>query len=88
MLPNLTVIVKSIPVNSSIGNPMRTAKVMVPDHVYGEFVTILKRYMPSNYRVYVCDDDILIAGNDVAGWTLDGYVIPRLASGGYTAKEI
>jgi hypothetical protein len=72
---------------------MRTAKVMVPSHIYGNtdmisFVTVVKRYMPTNYRVYVCDDDILIAGNDVAGWTLDGYVIPRLASGGYTAKEI
>jgi len=55
---------------------------------YGDFVSTIKRYMPTNYRVYVCDDDILIAGNDVAGWTLDGYVIPRLASGGYTAKEI
>lgn len=72
---------------------MRTAKVMVPDHVCGEhtfnnFVTIIRRYMPTNYRVYVCNFDILIAGNDVAGWTLDDYVIPRLASGGYTAKEI
>jgi hypothetical protein len=25
--------------------------------------------------------DVIIAGCDVAGWTLDGYVIPRLASG-------
>ena len=29
-----------------------------------------------------------IAGRDVAGWTLDAYVIPRLASGLYFATEI
>ena len=71
---------------------MRTAEVMIPStmpaRAHGAFVNTLRRYMPSNYKVYVCDNDILIAGNDVAGWTLDGYVIPRLASGGYTAKEI
>lgn len=31
---------------------------------------------------------ILITGHDVAGWTLDGYVIPRLASGAIFAREI
>jgi hypothetical protein len=30
----------------------------------------------------------LIAGRDVAGWTLDDYVIPRLASGMYYAEEV
>lgn len=31
---------------------------------------------------------ILIIGEDNAGWTLDGYVIPRLASGLIFATEI
>lgn len=30
---------------------------------------------------------LLIVGVDVAGWTLDDYVIPRLASGGIYAEE-
>jgi len=47
-------------------------------------------YLPSNYRVTGTDDDgaVLIEGDDNAGWTLDGYVIPRLASGLYWAEEI
>ena len=31
---------------------------------------------------------IVIEGIDEAGWTLDGYVIPRLASGLYSAVEV
>jgi len=31
---------------------------------------------------------IIIGGYDSAGWTLDGYVIPRLASGLYACEEI
>lgn len=31
---------------------------------------------------------ILIVGEDVAGWTLDGYVLPRLASGLIFAVEV
>lgn len=46
-------------------------------------------YLPSNYEVYghrFPDGPsgrivILIRGSDVAGWTLNDYVIPRLASG-------
>ena len=38
-------------------------------------------YLPSNYVVKVVDGHTFIVGQDVAGWTLDGYVIPRLASG-------
>jgi hypothetical protein len=30
----------------------------------------------------------LIEGRDDAGWTLDGYVIPRLRSGNYGVEEI
>ena len=47
-------------------------------------------YMPSNYRAMLRADmsSIVIVGEDVAGWTLDGYVIPRLASGLIFATEI
>jgi hypothetical protein len=52
-------------------------------------------YLPGNYRVVgrtairASDEvQILIAGRDVAGWTLDDYVIPRLASGLIFAEEI
>lgn len=31
---------------------------------------------------------VVIGGQDAAGWTLDGYVIPRLASGLMRAEEI
>jgi hypothetical protein len=51
-------------------------------------VEAIVRYMPSNYTVRVQGDDVLISGIDNAGWTLDGYVIPRLASGLYFAEEI
>ena len=51
-------------------------------------------YMPGNYSViwrgeYLRDQFVtVIGGEDSHGWTLDGYVIPRLASGMYVAKEI
>jgi len=50
---------------------------------------IVARYLPSNYTAVVrMDDKIAIWGTDVAGWTMDDYVIPRLASGGIYVKEI
>lgn len=45
-------------------------------------------YMPANYRAVKTDSGVLIIGKDNAGWTLDGYVLPRLASGGYHAHEV
>lgn len=58
-------------------------------------------YLPANYTpMGVTDVDemndpegrygpyLVIEGRDVAGWTLDGYVIPRLASGLNAAREI
>ena len=62
---------------------LRVAKVLS-----GTYPGIVKMYLPTNYKLYTCDDDMLIAGKDVAGWTLDGYVIPRLASANIVAKEI
>lgn len=49
----------------------------------------IRAYMPSNYAAdRDVDGNILIHGEDVAGWTLDGYVLPRLASGLHFAREI
>ena len=56
-------------------------------------------YLPDNYRV-ICSTGygadgmpldrpgLLIEGADVAGWTLDGYVLPRLASGLMYGAEV
>jgi hypothetical protein len=52
-------------------------------------VDALRRYLPSNYDAVVSAGGVvIITGTDVAGWTLDGYVIPRLASGLIFAKEL
>jgi len=45
-------------------------------------------YLPGNYTVSVVADRVVVSGVDRAGWTLDGYVIPRLGSGLIVAKEI
>ncbi len=49
------------------------------------------RYLPRNYTVNSTDvgpGRVLISGTDNAGWTLDGYVLPRLASGLYFGHEV
>lgn len=51
-------------------------------------IETIRRYMPANYTADAIDDDVVIYGLDNAGWTLDGYVIPRLASGLHFAREI
>jgi len=48
---------------------------------------VVKRYLPRNYDCFVWGNDLQIVGLDVAGWTLEDYVIPRLASGMYYARE-
>jgi len=52
---------------------------------------VVARYLPGNYQVVEdsvdLDGTVLIEGEDDAGWTLDGYVIPRLLSGFYGCKE-
>jgi hypothetical protein len=52
-------------------------------------------YMPGNYAVLGRTAigasntvQVLIGGRDESGWTLDGYVLPRLASGMYYGSEI
>jgi hypothetical protein len=66
--------------------------------VYGNGADRVAAYLPRNYRVIhdtlLIDPDgssrnvVVIEGQDDAGWTLDGYVIPRLASGLISATEI
>lgn len=54
------------------------------------------RYLPDNYEVYghrfpdgpTAKMVVLIRGTDVAGWTMEDYVIPRLASGLLWATEV
>lgn len=53
----------------------------------------VKAYLPRNYRAVEEGQDevgrfILIEGEDHCGWTLDGYVIPRLASALLFAAEV
>jgi hypothetical protein len=57
----------------------------------------LEAYLPGNYEIvheYISMDDsrkpvcFVIAGEDNAGWTLDDYVLPRLASGLIWGEEI
>lgn len=48
----------------------------------------VERYLPTAYRATYTNGNIMVYGHDVAGWTLDDYVIPRLASGNIYAKEI
>ena len=49
--------------------------------------------LPSQYRVLAtwpqgASTVALVAGHDVAGWTMDAYVLPRLASGGWYGHEV
>ncbi len=47
-------------------------------------------YMPRNYHVLgTCGyDQCIIGGFDDAGWTLEDYIIPRLASGLHRCIEL
>lgn len=47
------------------------------------------RYLPANYRVTGEDDQwVYFQGHDNAGWTMEDYVLPRLASGLHFAEEV
>lgn len=48
-------------------------------------------YLPARYKVIGFDletNQVLIAGYDYAGWTMEGYVIPRLGSGLWHCEEL
>lgn len=48
----------------------------------------VKRYLPTNYGSFQFGFDVFVVGTDVAGWTMDDYIIPRLRSGNYGVREI
>lgn len=55
----------------------------------------VQQYLPQGYKAKIEYIDkqrsalrVVIRGYDIAGWTLDGYVIPRLASGLIVANEV
>lgn len=73
----------------------RYAKVTVPEgKSAADYAETIREYLPlaGNYWIagIVLGGPawVLIAGEDKAGWTLDGYVIPRLWSGLIGADEI
>jgi hypothetical protein len=49
---------------------------------------IIADYLPQGYKLEETREGLVIAGHDFLGWTLDGYVLPRLASGLWAAEEI
>jgi hypothetical protein len=51
-------------------------------------IALVDKYLPGNYTAVGEDGFVFIVGNDVAGWTMDGYVLPRLASGLIFATEL
>jgi len=66
--------------------------VVLDDAISVEHV---QQYLPRGYKARIEYIDkqlselrIVIRGYDIAGWTLDGYVIPRLGSGMIVAMEV
>lgn len=65
---------------------VRIAKVTVRGR---DTTKTVAAYLPQNYRILGNDGpNIIIGGVDNRGWTLDDYIIPRLASGMMICKEI
>lgn len=59
--------------------------------VCDDTVEEVAQYLPQKYQVIgrtLDDTGVIIAGTDWLGWTLDGYIIPRLASGLIVCKEL
>lgn len=46
-------------------------------------VTTVERYLPQNYQATPLGTFTLVFGEDHLGWTMEDYVLPRLASGLY-----
>lgn len=68
---------------------MSTTRTAVVTMHGSDTVERIARYLPDNYAVVAVDgNEVTVAGRDVAGWTLDGYVIPRLRSGMIAAREV
>lgn len=48
----------------------------------------IRRYLPTNYGASTYGMDVVITGRDYNGYTMKDYVLPRLASGMYFAREL
>lgn len=67
--------------------PLRKGRI-ARSSLSGQAETI-GRYLPANYKVTDSDTDyVYFAGHDNAGWTMEDYVLPRLASGLIFAEEV
>lgn len=56
--------------------------------VEGQPLPKVQQYLPLNYKARRDGDAVEVYGYDDHGWTLDGYVIPRLGSGLIAAREV
>lgn len=74
--------------------PLRRAHVTIPRHRSIEDMSrTVDRYLPRNYHVagvviVGTQGMVVVEGTDNAGWTMDGYVLPRLGSGMISAREV
>ena len=68
-------------------NDIKRKAIVIQGGIGADLQTV-QDYLPSNYEAYWAYGAIVIEGYDSHGWTLDGYVIPRLASGLIAAEEI
>lgn len=74
-------------------NPTQTVRTAI---VFGAGITPerVEALLPQRYAVIDADrtgrdgDSVIIQGTDRLGWTLEDYVVPRLASAGYFATEV
>jgi len=68
---------------------MRTAIIRVGFNDPELMVRRVNAYLPANYWATfdAVRDCVVITGSDVAGWTLDAYVLPRLARASIFATE-
>lgn len=64
----------------------RIVGVYLPDNYQVEAVLRTMPDKPGDVPLSV--STIVVKGEDSFGWTLDGYVLPRLASGGHYGTEI
>jgi hypothetical protein len=73
-----------------IGDYLPDNYVVMSDAVVGELPVSLPDGPIDWGRVpfFPGEHGVIVGGYDVAGWTLDGYVLPRLASGLYFGCEL
>lgn len=70
-----------------MGNPPPVRRAVVTSN---DSLGAVRAYLPLNYQALQVNGQgpIIIEGKDNSGWTLDDYVLPRLASGNIVAHEI